>query len=220
MLRFAIVVLILVLLAACGDETPTGDGGTDFTAPGGSVAIALDVSSGDPDPLQPGLYTVRVFKPNPTFRVGDGWAAAVVDTRLVSLSREVSSGTGCFCIIAPDGVVDPISGKEQPLPVDLTDWFATHPGLVSTKPSSVQVGNLAARQMEVTVAEGTALTDGELPLLSAGDHTFSLAAAEMGHIIVVDHPSGPLVIGIRAPAGDYADVFRQSETIAGSLTFS
>jgi hypothetical protein len=220
LLRSILASVFLVSLAACGPDASPEDSEGPATTPGDGVAIALDVSSGEPDHLQPGLYTVRVFEPNLTFRTGDGWAASVVDTRLVALVRETAAGEGWFSIIAPDGVIDPVSGEEQPSPADLTDWFATHPGLVTTKPSSVQVGNLAARQMEVTVGEGATLVDGQLQLLSGDEHSLFIAPGEKGHIIVIDDPSGPLVIGIRAPADDYADVFRQSETIAGSLTFA
>jgi hypothetical protein len=161
-----------------------------------------------------------VFAPTPTFSVGDGWAASTVDTQLIALIRDIAADSDCLCIIAPDGVYDPGTGDVIPLPTDLTEWFAANPGLVATKPSSLQVGNRAARQMEVRVAEGAALQDGRLPLVAAVEHTYSLAPGEKGHIIVIDHPDGPLVLGIHAPAAQYVDYFRQVEGVVGSLTFA
>ena len=219
MLRACFVVLAVALITACGDD----DGSSNNTPgpdPTGRPAIALDVSSGEPDPLVPGAYTSRVFAPAPTFTVNEGWAASVVDTQLIALIRDVQSDSDCLCIIAPDGVYDGATGTTIPLPVDLTEWFAANPGLVVTKPSSLQVGNRAARQMEVRVAEGAALQDGRLPLVAAAEHTYSLAPGEKGHIVIINHPDGPLVLGIRAPAAEYGDYFRRVEGVVGSLTFA
>jgi hypothetical protein len=182
--------------------------------------MTLNVSSGAPDPLAPGTYSVRVFEPNPSCSVGDGWFASVADTRLVALVWNTETDSDCLCILAPDGIFDPASLEKVPLPSDLTKWLTANPGIITTNPSSVQVGNLAARQMEVTVAEGITLQDGRLPLLSAAEHTYSLAPGEKGHIIVIDHPTGPLVLAIRSPQADYPDYFRQTEIVAGSLTFA
>lgn len=217
MLRAWFVVLAVALLAGCGDGSSNNTPGPD---PTGGPAIALDVSSGEPDPLAPGAYTSRVFTPAPTFTVSEGWAASTVDTQLIALIRDIAADSDCLCIIAPDGVYDAATGTTIPLPADLTEWFAANPGLVATNPSSLQVGNRAARQMEVRVAEGAALQDGRLPLVSAAEHTYSLAPGEKGHIVIIDHPYGPLVLGIRAPAAEYGDYFRQMEGVVGSLTFA
>jgi hypothetical protein len=47
-----------------------------------------------------------------------------------------------------------------------------------------------------------------------------MAPGEKGHIIVIDHPDGPIVIGIRAPADVYGEFFRETEPVVGSLTFA
>jgi hypothetical protein len=218
MTKLLLLALLTLAAAACADEA----GAPESTASPstGGAAMALEVSSGAPNPLSPGTYTSRVFVPAPTFTVGEGWASSVVDTRLTSLVRDVTRDADCLCVLAPDGVIDPQTGEASPLPADLTGWFATNPGLVTTNPSSLQVGNRAARQMEVTVAEGATLTDGRLPLLTAEEHVYFLAPGERGHIIVVDHPKGPVVIGVRAPADVYSDYFRHVETVVGSMTFA
>ncbi|MEO6197016.1 MAG: hypothetical protein ABIP58_02800 [Dehalococcoidia bacterium] len=216
MLRAWFVVLAVALLAGCGDDSSS----SVTPGPTARQATALDVSSGEPDPLAPGAYTSRVFTPAPTFTVNEGWAASVVDTQLIALSRDVADEGDCLCIIAPHGVYDPATGATIPLPADLTEWFAANPGLVATNPSSLQVGNRAAHQMEVRVAEGAALQDGRLPLVAAAEHTYSLAPGEKGHIVIIDHPDGPLILGIRAPTAEYGDYFRQVEGVVGSLTFA
>jgi hypothetical protein len=152
--------------------------------------------------------------------VGEGWASSIVDTQVIALVRDLTGDTDCLCLIAPDAVYDPATGQSTDLPADLTEWFASNPGLVTSNPSSLQVGNRAARQMEVTVAEGAALVDGRLPLLGAADYTYSLAPGENSHLIIIDHPDGPLVLAMRAPADTYSDFFRQTEGVVGSMTFA
>ncbi len=215
MLRAGFAALAIVLLVACNDDD------TEPTpAATGQPPNALEVSSGDPDPLSPGEYTSRLFTPTPTFTVGEGWASSLVDTQIISLARDITADSDCLCILVPDSVYDPATASNVALPKDLTEWFALNPGLVTSNPSSLQVGNRAARQMETTVAEGAALVGGRLPLVSAGENTYSLAPGEKGHIIVIDHPDGSIVLGIRAPLDVYADFFRQSEPVVGSLIFA
>jgi hypothetical protein len=182
---------------------------------------ALPVLAGDSEPqlLAPGPYTARSFTPQPTFTVGEGWSAAVVDTRFVALTRGSGIGSDCLCLFAPDGAHS--SGSETPgdLAPDLAEWLAEHPGLDTSNPSSLQVGNRAARQLEITVSAAADLQGGVLPLFTAGDHTFAIAPGEEGHVVVIDHPSGPLIFALRAPADKFREYFKRSEPVAGSLGF-
>jgi len=206
--------LSAAILAACGSD----GGSTREPTSTGGAAMNLEVPAGSPEPLVPGAYAASNFQPEASFQVGEGWSAAVVDTALISLIR-TSPEADCLCIIHPDGIYDPADGAKTDLPADLAAWLQAHPGLATTKASSVQVGNRAARQMEARVAEGATLVNGRLPLFSAGDQTYSMAPGERGHIIVVDHPAGPLVVAVRAHQAEFEDYFGAVETVVGSLGF-
>jgi hypothetical protein len=207
------VLLLLPAAAGCG-----GDDDERIPAPSSrESARLLEVPAGGPVTLAPGTYTAQNFTPPAGFQVGEGWSAAVADSRMIVLFRE-SAVADCLCVVNPDGVYDPATGEKAPLPADLTAWLQEHPGLDTSKASSLQVGDRAARQMEAQVAKQGGAVE-TLPIFAAGDQTYSMAPGEKGHIIVIEHPEGPLVLGIRAPAAEFADYFRAVETVAGSLTF-
>jgi hypothetical protein len=214
LLAVALILSAIPLVVACG----SGGGGAPEPTPTGGTAMNLEVPAGSPEALAPGAYTASNFEPEASFRAGEGWSPAVVDTALIALIR-TSPEADCLCIIHPDGVYDPASGTKTALPADITAWLQEHPGLETTKASSVQVGNRAARQMEARVADGATLVNDRLPLFAAGDQTYSMAPGERGHIIVVDHPAGSLIIAVRAPETEFADYFRVVETVVGSLGF-
>ncbi len=203
----------LTLVVAC-DSGPKAPSTTT-----GSPAIRLEVPASPPEALAPGTYITTNFQPPASFRLGDGWSAAVVDTAAIALVRETPD-SDCLCIVRPDGVFDPVGAGPAELPADLTVWLQEHPGLETTNPSSVQVGNRAARQMEARVAAGATLINGRLPLFTAGDQDYAMSPGDRGHIIVIDHPTGPVVVAVRAPADSFGDYFRAVETMVGSLGFS
>jgi len=204
----------LALATACGGD----DSGGPVPTATGNIATNLEIPAGSPQALPPGAYIASNFEPEASFRAGEGWSVVVVDIAFISLVR-TSPKADCLCIVHPDGVYDPAGGAKTDLPADLTAWLQQRPGLETTNASSVQVGNRAARQMEARVAEGATLVDGRLPLFAAGDQTYSMAPGDRGHIIVIEHPSGPLIVAIRAPQAEFTDYFRAVETVVGSLEF-
>jgi hypothetical protein len=214
LLAAALTLSAIALVVACGSD---GGSAPQPTSTGGA-AMNLEVPAGSPEALVPGAYIASNFEPEASFRAGEGWSAAVVDTALIALIR-TSPEADCLCIIHPDGVYDPAGGAKTDLPADLTAWLQEHPGIETTKASSVQVGNRAARQMEARVAAGATLVNGRLPLFAAGDQTYSMAPGERGHIIVIDHPAGSLIIAVRVPEAELGDYFGAVETVVGSLGF-
>ena len=243
----AVLIGVLVLVATSGDDddhastaTPAGsateqpsstaDGETtggsaaspQASAPGGEE-VALDVpAAGGSVPLAAGNYRTARFQPEAHFAVQDGWSAQFDTARFMQLFRGDDANANCVCLINPDGVFEENGGEKQPLPggaVDgIIDWLTANANLKTSNPSSLQVGNLPGRQLDVEVRFGVAPVD-EVEYLSAGDQRFKVTSGERQHLIVLDFRGAPLIVAQRSPAAEYSEYFTFVEQVVGSLTF-
>jgi hypothetical protein len=166
-----------------------------------------------PGELVAGTYRSSEFIPATTFRLEDGWSLAEDAPGIVYLHIGEVAPANCLCLLAPDSVYDPGTGVAEPPPPDYVAWLEEHPLLDTSNPSSLQVGNVPGRQMEVTLLQDAA----PVPLFAAGDATFTLGPGERSHIIVLDYQGTPVIVAARAPASEFADFFASIEPVVGSL---
>jgi hypothetical protein len=229
-LAAAILIGALVLVSTSSDD----DGTTSTPAasaterpsstPGGEEA-ALDVpEAGGSVSLAAGSYRTARFQPEAHFALQDGWLAAFDTARFVQLFRGGDPNANCVCLISPDGIIGEIGGEVQPLPGggtvdDMIDWLTANANLKTSNPSSLQVGNLSGRQLDIEVQSGVVPVD-VVEYLSAGNERFSVTAVERQHLTVLDFRGSPLIIAQRSPAADYNEYFTLVERVVGSLTFS
>ena len=101
----------------------------------------------------------------------------------------------------------------------MIDWLTANANLKTSNPSSLQVGNLSGRQLDVEVQSGVVPVD-EVEYLSAGDQRFKVESGERQHLTVLDFRGAPLIIAQRSPAAEYNEYFTFVEQVVGSLTFS
>lgn len=211
--------------STAGGETAAGTATAAPTFAPGSEEVALDVpEAGGSAPLAAGNYRAARFRPEAHFALQDGWSVAFDGARFVHLFRGDDAGANCVCLINPDGVFDDNGGERQPLPGggtvdDLIDWLTANANLKTSNPSSLQVGNLSGRQLDVEVQSGVVPVD-EVEYLSAGDQRFKVVSGERQHLTVLDFRGSPLIIAQRSPAAEYNGYFTFVEQIVGSLTFS
>lgn len=204
--------------SATASATPAGTGAASPSATGG-VQTTLDVPEGGGEvALAAGNYRTARFQPAASFSLGEGWSAAFDTARYVQLYRGDPAGN-CVCLVNPDGVVAQNGGGAQALPgggtVDgLIDWLTGDERLKTSNPSSLQVGRLSGRQLDVESAGGT------VEYLSAGSQRFTVKAGERQHLTVLDYRGAPLIIAQRSPAAEYNDYFTFVEQVVGGLTFS
>jgi hypothetical protein len=239
-LVFVAAAVLLLSAASCGGDddgtptprpteqptaqftfTPTPEPTATSPAPTGAE-IALDVpEAGGTVALAAGNYRTSRFQPEARFALGEGWSAAFDTARFLQLYRGGDPAANCICLINPDAVIDPAGGDEKPLPgggpVDgLIEWLTSNPKLKTSNPSSLQVGNLPGRQLDVQLASGSATVD----YLSAGEQTFSVRAGERQHLIVLNFREAPLIIAQRSPAAEYNDYLGFVEGFVGSLSLA
>ena len=103
--------------------------------------------------LAPGRYTTQVFSPPITYTVPEGWTNGEDllgnfllqrkgDPRFLGIYRNVSAPLACV------EEIDPAAG----LRVDeLSDWYTSHPGLVTTDPEPITVGGLPGVVIDVSL---------------------------------------------------------------------
>jgi hypothetical protein len=201
-----------------GPSTAVTGSPTATAEPGGPEA-ALDVpEAGGTVALQPGSYRTARFQPEAHFSIQDGWSAQFDTARFVQLFRGDDAGANCVCFINPDGVFE--NGAKQALPGagtvdDLITWLTSNADLKTSSPSSLQVGNLSGRQLDVELKTGTALD-----YLSAGEQKFGVKVGEKQHLTVLAFRGAPLIIAQRSATADYTDYFPFVEQVVGGLTFA
>ena len=203
------LVLAVGASAGCGGGaatlTPTDDAPSGTQAAEGGEALGLE-PGGATIALAAGIYRNEVV-PALGFRVGEGWSARLPAAGYLVLSR----AEGVLALVQVDGAFDAATGAAAALPFDLTEWLQAHPGLVSTKASSLQVDNVPARQMESRTADGAR---DPLELFSAGGEALALASGERAHIVVME--TG-LVIAAVAEEAQFDALFDQIEGVVGSM---
>jgi hypothetical protein len=239
----AITIAALIVIAGSGDDS--GDGGsgegptpaaspsaTGYTGPtqqpstpaatAGGTETSLDVpADGSTVQLVAGSYRTARFRPQAHFALGEGWSAALDTERLVHLFRGQDPASNCVCFINPDGVIRENGAGAEALPgggsVDgMIDWLTGDGRLVTSNPSSLQVGNLSGRQLTVEAAPGQA----EAEYLSAGGQRFRVVAGERQHLTVLASGGGVLIIAQRSPEAEYTQYFGFAEEVVGGLTFT
>lgn len=217
-------------LATEPSSTTTGSGeptvqprtASPTPAQGGEEAALEIPEAGGEVTLAAGNYRTSRFQPQARFSVGDGWSASLDTPRLVQLFRGDDPEANCVCLINPDGVVDdndqvvalPGAGTVD----DLIEWLTGNSDLATSNPSSLQVGNLSGRQLDVELSDDA--PGDEVDYLAAGSERFAVKSGERQHLTVLDYRGAPLIIAQRSPADEYSDYFVFVEEIVGGLTFA
>jgi hypothetical protein len=204
--------VVLITVAACADsaDAPTGEKEPSLTQPGTS---ARDLPS-ESGPLDPGTHASAEFITPATFRLEDGWSLAEDSPGIIHLYRGSEAPANCLCLLAPDAVYDPDTGVPEPPPEDYVAWLEAHPFLETSNPSSLQVGNVAGQQMEISLLQDAS----PVPLFAAGETMFTLGPGDRAHIIVLDYSGTPVIVAARAPAAEFAEFFAAVEPVVGSLS--
>ena len=223
----AAAVLVAAVVASStllnrGGSPPVGASAspTMSSAPSASAEPSTAIVPGVSQRLEAGRYTTDLVRPAVTM---DLPCCFEVMWHAESLLVLAEVGLARYLVFAnPDEVVDPATGDARPLPDDLVDWLAEHPGLDVEPASSVTIGGLDGRQVagaprpdatynvdgELTLAHGT---DPGAAIFVASDHRFRLA--------VVDGPAGPVLIGVVARADRFDKFSTRAEAILDTVRF-
>lgn len=104
-------------------------------------------------PLEAGTYTTQVFAPQITYTVPEGWTNGedLLGNFLIQFEDDLRF-VGIY-----RNITVPLPCQEQPDPnvgltVDaLSDWYTSHPGLVTTPPEPISVGGLTGVVIDVSL---------------------------------------------------------------------
>jgi hypothetical protein len=202
--------VILLIAGACADsaDAPT-ENGPSSTRPGEAARDLPGAGS-----LDAGTYGSVRFATPATFRLEDGWSLAEDSPEIVHLYRGTEAAANCLCLLVPDSVYDPETGVPAPPPESYIAWLESHPLLETSNPSSLQVGNIAGQQMEVSLLKDAS----PVPLFAAGETIVTPGPGDRMHVIVLDYSGTPVIVAVRAPAPEFAEFFAEIEPVVGSLS--
>src|SRR5215204_549470 len=133
-----LVTLLVLVLSACG---------------GGEKEAKARPLPEDEKALRPGTYHSEEFKPSFSFKVGEGWTNAPLETSdQLQIRRTHETGGLGFGVIhevyKPSETASPNLTKA---PKDMVGWFQHHPYLKTSKPKPVTVGGVKGEQFDVLV---------------------------------------------------------------------
>jgi hypothetical protein len=155
--RFATIVVLGILAAACGKAGPGTS--AQVTTPIRPSATTPSGNGVEPAPvgteLQPGTYKSSVFATSLQFTVPSGWKVFEDERGQFGLALIANDGP-CVCVwldvrasaktcqIAPEPGVGTSARA-------IADWLATHKGIVATTPRAVSVGSLTGYVVDVSI---------------------------------------------------------------------
>ena len=191
-LLFSALIATVLLAAACSTGSPA--------SPASSVAAGR--------PLPAGTYTSKVFTPELTFTVPDGWensADSAAYLQLRPLGDEnvgihvfrgpVAMSQDASCPLAADPGVGPTS-------FDLVKWIRDRPGLIVSQPGMATVGGLNGTVIDIGIVDGwkascpfaNGLPTVPLFFQPPDGYRWVVAGNERLRLYVLDVPGGGLVI--------------------------
>jgi Concanavalin A-like lectin/glucanases superfamily len=104
-------------------------------------------------PLAPGRYTTEIFSPSITYTVPEGWTNG--EDLLGNFLLQLEDDPRFLGIYR--NITVPLPCREEPDPevgvtIDaLSDWYTSHPGLVTTGPEPITIGGLAGVVTDVSL---------------------------------------------------------------------
>lgn len=180
--RIAVVVVLGLVLVACGGDAEDGSRTSAPGSTGSSAATGATAETGvsgatgvtsteapqalENGPLEPGAYSIERFGEPITITLGEGWEAFVYEepdkneTRVgefVALFNAEHPAAN-IAFLLPTRVVDPEKdwdeqGNLVPLPDDLLAWFAEHPMHDAGAITQTTVAGRPARSLDLSVPE-------------------------------------------------------------------
>jgi hypothetical protein len=208
--RIGVLVALVLAVGACGG----GDRGEEaqvrsIPKPGKALAA--------------GQYASEAFNPALSFKVGNGWLAAIPETQdaLVIGQRDVPLTIG-FLNVAQ--VFDPSNpGQKVAAPEDMAAWLQDHPRLDTEEPGRVTVSEVSGQQFDAIASEPTddppycpepcvslfALSGGEI---------FWLGKSEKYRFIVLENVEGQTVtIIFGGPAVEFEEFLSEAQKVLDTV---
>jgi serine/threonine protein kinase len=166
--------------------------------------------------IGPGKIESTVFRPTTRFVLGDGWSAAGVAPELVSLER-------------PEGVVTLASGidavfpnrderQERPAPTTargMIESFIGTDAVAAKRPHDRLVDGRTAVRVNLTP-----IGRERVALFKSADQVFYLEPGGPTRVIVVDGPTGPVIIAIESsPDATLGSILPTAQAVIRSIHF-
>ncbi len=192
LLIVAIVALRFIIPLPPGLGSVAGPTASPSEAPTSTVSPAAS-SSGV---LRPAVEPHLLVPVEP-----DRWTVITDQADMLSMIHLLQAvGAGGFnvgtSIYRPHGVYDPNDEtKLLPLPSDLIGWIQAHPDLDASEPIATEVAGQQATAIDVTVTYESGGPKGQTEqFINIGPGSWNLEMPSKKRIVLLDLPSGPLLI--------------------------
>ena len=208
--RIVALVALVLAVGACGG----GDGGQEaqvhsIPEPGETLAA--------------GQYTSEAFKPTLSFEVGNGWTAALPETRdALVIGQSDEPLTIGFLNLGR--VFDPSdTDRTVTAPEDMAAWLQEHPLLDTEEPGRVSVGGVSGLQFDAIASEPTDdapyCPEPCVPLFGiSGVDSFWLGESEKYRFIVLEDVKGQTVtILFGSPAVDFEEFLPEAQKVLDTV---
>ncbi len=162
-------------------------------------------------PFGTGTYTVNVLGTPITFTVEGLWSTRPVEDGLFVISAPESTRPGDHDIVfvRPTNLIDPSTNEPTLATGDIDRWIAAPPDTVSvSEVTSTTVAGIDGVAFDVVVADDAdCLLDGQsncVPFLTVGETVGHFDRGLHYRVLWLDHPDGPIAIGIGTTDSDPA----------------
>jgi hypothetical protein len=180
----------------------------------------------EPGPLSPGQYRLPGFSPPLILDVhASGWNAELVrpptwiGLDLDGVNLHLQRWRAIY-----DPVADP--PRQRALPPDVGTWLQAHPRLTVTASTRVVIGGLQGRQLDLTVSSPLRHQPRECPRpcallgrVAGYREPVDLEAGTRARFLVLDAPTGQLVIYFRAAPPQFDRVATRATELLSGLRF-
>jgi class 3 adenylate cyclase len=188
-------VLALAAIVAVGGPLLFGKAGAQ--PPPSVVPAAPTAQPVSMGPLTIGTYVPRSFQPRLRFDIADlGWTASRDDPASLALVREDPPRGSVYFARVQRVLTDPCGGDAGgttgPAAGDVIGQLRALPGHIQLSDEmTIELGGAAARQVDVTIADGAqaacgGLVGADIPVFALGDEAWSASPGERFRLISVD----------------------------------
>jgi hypothetical protein len=214
--------VVAVIVVACSPAPSPSPSATPVPSPSAAeapptpaaTALRLLELSAGPDPLGPGTYTRRAFRPGIAFTIGDGWFAGTVTDGFFDVQQEVGTPDVIAVQFAHvDGVVSAAAS-----PMSATTAAAAvraihqNPALVVVDESASRLGGLDGLTV-VVENRGTAAA----PVMHVAPGTLSFDPGRKLWISLFDTADGLLAVLVGGSIAQWDRTLRVAEPVLESI---